>query len=106
MVQIPLGVLLKNENKQEDMISILEHLTQYVPYTTKEDLLYDEIANEMVPLVQHEFHKIIVGGDQLTVERIRGCQKNRSNANEAIQTFKCFCSAVEDWHSEVALLKV
>ena len=31
---MPLGVLVKNENKYEDMISIMEHNSQYVPTTT------------------------------------------------------------------------
>ena len=30
-VQVPLGILLKNENKGSEMIEILTHLHQYVP---------------------------------------------------------------------------
>ena len=30
-VQVPLGVLLKNENKGNDMVNIVTHLHQYVP---------------------------------------------------------------------------
>lgn len=43
---------------------------------------------------------------QLTVERIRGSQRARSNALEPLQTLKCLKSVVEDWHSEVAIMKV
>lgn len=31
ILQVPLGVLAKNENEYEDMISIMEHNHQYVP---------------------------------------------------------------------------
>lgn len=30
-MQVPLGILLKNENKGSDMVEILTHLHQYVP---------------------------------------------------------------------------
>ena len=36
VVQVPLGVLLKNENKIVDMISIMKTLHRYVPTTHKQ----------------------------------------------------------------------
>ena len=35
---------MKNENKQEDMINILEHLTRYVPYVVEEDVVEDVLV--------------------------------------------------------------
>ena len=49
-VQIPLGVLLRNENKTDDMIEIVEELHQYVP----------ELDG------RHE--SVFIGGNQLTCE--------------------------------------
>ena len=31
-MQVPLGVLLKNENKGDEMVEIISHLHQYIPY--------------------------------------------------------------------------
>ena len=30
-MQVPLGILLKNENKLDEMVEIMAHLQQYVP---------------------------------------------------------------------------
>lgn len=99
-------MLLKNENKQEDMVNIMEHLTRYVPYITKEDAVFDDVSGDMVPLITHIFHTVMLGGDQLTVERIRGSQRARCNADQELQTLKCLHGVVEDWHAEVAIMKV
>jgi len=97
---------MKNENKQEDMISILEHLTKYVPFVTTEDAVFDEKSNTMVPLIDHHIHDLLLGGDQLTVERVRGAQRTRDNANKKLESLQSFKGVVEDWHSGVALMKV
>ena len=36
-MQVPLGVMLKNENKYEEMICVLQKLMQYVPSVTTVD---------------------------------------------------------------------
>ena len=96
---------MKNENKQEDMINILEHLTKYVPYVAKEDVV-DDVSGDRVLIITYKFYDILLGGDQLTVERIRGSQRARSNADEPLQTLKCLKGVVEDWHSEITIMKV
>ena len=72
---------MNNENKQEDMISILEHLTKYVPFITTEDEVLDETSNTMAPLINHQIRDLLLEGDQLTAERIYGVQRTRDNAN-------------------------
>lgn len=52
-----LGVIPRNENKTEEMTSILKELQQYVP---------SKGPKEHIP--------IAMGGDQLTAERARVCQ--------------------------------
>ncbi len=64
-----LGLLEFNENKQQDMVKILEHVNQtYVPYSS---MWQDESGRHTYsqPFVRMQF-----GGDQLTVERIRSSQ--------------------------------
>ena len=49
---MPLGVVPKNENKNEEMVEIVELIQQYVPT--------DEAFKRV--------HTVAFGGDQLTVE--------------------------------------
>ena len=108
---------MKNENKNDDMICILEHLQKYAPALQKIDTVVDPETNESVMVTSQETHWILIGGDQLTVERIRGCRRSRHNADTIAGRFRHnadtiagrlneFIPVVEDWHSKVALLKV
>ena len=94
---------MKNENKQEDMISTLEHLTKYVPFTTEDEVL-DETSNTMVPLINHQICDLLLGGDQLTIERFCGVHRTRDNTNEKLDLLKSFKGVVEDWHLGVAVM--
>jgi len=105
-MQVPLGVMLKNENKHEEMICVLHRLMQFVPAVSTEDGVVDPDSGELVSIVSHKFHSILCGGDQLTAERIRGCKRTRSNANKADDKLQGIIPVVEDWHSKVAVLKV
>ena len=87
-MQVPLGVLLKNENKTEDMIEILEHAQQYVP--THEGRL----------------HKIFFGEDQLTCERIRGARNACRQSTTPKGQLKGLHEKVEDWHALQAYYQV
>ena len=100
--QIPLGVLLKNEVKHENMVSIMDHYQEYVPTKSTKELYSDPNSDETID----EFHHILFGGDQLTAERARGSKKIRSNAERGVERFEGLQPVVEDWHTRVALLKV
>lgn len=55
LVQVPLGVILKNENIREEMLDILEILHKYVPYKKATgNLLWDYhvLLNYYVSLLQ------------------------------------------------------
>ena len=97
---------MKNENKNDDMICILEHLQKCAPALQKIDTVVDPETNESVMVTSQETHWILIGGDQLTVERIRGCRRSRHNADTIAGRLNEFIPVVEDWHSKVALLKV
>ena len=67
--QSPLGVLLKNEIKNEDMTAVLRHLQQYVPVRSEMDELVDPADGEIFQVFADYFHYVLFGGDQLTAER-------------------------------------
>ena len=51
-------------------------------------------------------HVYCTGGDQLTVARIRGSQRIRSNSEVDIERLEGFTAMIEDWHAKVAFLGV
>lgn len=69
--QVPLGVQLKNENKCDEMVDIVESLQEYVPMrkTSKQQQLS---TGEISTVIDTYCHRILLGGDQLTVARVRG----------------------------------
>ena len=89
---MPLGVILKNENKKSEMIEIIETLQQYVPLTGADN---DQKA-----------HQILFGGDQLTAARARGCAELRENSDSLTGRLKTLIPVPEDWHTQVTLLTV
>jgi len=97
---------MKNENKQDDMISIMEHLLRYVPAVTVDHSVVDPETEETVIISSQRLHPVLFGGDQLTTERVRGCRRTRSNATKTVEKLEGLIPVVEDWHSKVALLKV
>lgn len=65
-----------------EMVEILEELHhKYVPtkQTTKEFDVHSEEDLEHVSVTVDSFHHILLGGDQLTVARVRGAQRIRNN---------------------------
>ena len=87
---MPLGVVPKNENKNEEMVEIVELLQQYVPT--------DEVLKRV--------HTVAFGGDQLTVERCRGSQSARVTSDNQIEALEGLHPFAADWHAEVILLQV
>ena len=71
-MQVPLGVQLRNENKLEDMGKILEELhIKYVPTNRLKG--EPTIPNgHTIPIDNTQFFQTLLGGDQLTVARVRG----------------------------------
>ena len=97
---------MKNENKNDEMVSILKCLQRYAPTLQAVDSFIDPETNEAVTITSQQTHWLLIGGDQLTVERIIGCRRSRSNADVDSDKLKEFIPVVEDWHSKVAILKV
>ena len=84
--------LPKNENVNEDMVDILEHLQYtYVPMTKK---VNKNGETEKVPL-----STIFFGGDQLTEERARNVQLARSDGADTLERLQGVWPKNEDWHA-------
>ena len=62
-----MGVFLLNENKLDEMSQILD--MKFVPTIHKQN-----VVSLPGGLVEIRFSKVLLGGDQLTVARIRGTQ--------------------------------
>ena len=106
MSQVPLGVLLKNENKTGDMLDILKYLHQYVPtvHTTVDHMIDSIQVSETIK--KAIYHRILLGGDQLTACRARSCQEAMRNADDPDWKVQGLIPVCEDWHTQVCLLKV
>uniref|UniRef100_K1R0T8 Cytochrome P450 2B4 n=1 Tax=Magallana gigas TaxID=29159 RepID=K1R0T8_MAGGI len=96
MQSIPQGILLKNENKTNDMIEILEHLQQYVPGARS--------AAELEQIQEREDRnpkmRAIPVGDQLTYERISGTHMARLDGDSQEERLEGLITMVEDFHEK------
>ena len=106
LVQVPLGVLLKNENKADDMVEIMSHLHQYVPAVEHTKTVFVPSTGEMVQIKHAVFNKIFLGGDQLTVVRARGSQNAMENSISPSTRMRGLIPCIEDWHTKLNLLGV
>lgn len=60
ILQYPLGVILKNETKHEDMQKIMLQLLQYVPVATTEDSIIDPADKENMKIHRDVFISYLV----------------------------------------------
>lgn len=105
ILQIPLGVLLHNENKLDEMGKILESLMTFVPALPAEGEL--TLPNgARIEFDNTAFTKILLGGDQLTVARVRGTQALRQSEDKAADRLEGIIPVCEDWHVRMSLMKV
>lgn len=75
---VPLGILLLNENKIDEMCQILDSLHQYVPMTSKE-VIYELPDGSNITTSDFDMWELLMAGDQLTAARIRAAVSNRAN---------------------------
>ena len=101
-IQVPLGVLPKNENLGDDMVDILLHLHQYVPLVQTTKSVHVPVTEEEVDVSQASFRRILLGGDQLTTARARAAIRSRVNS----VTSATRLDGLIDWHSKLNLLDV
>lgn len=84
-IQVPLGILLHNENKLDEMSKILDHYMKFVPTVAGEKEVTLPNGTSVIKLDDTYFFKILLGGDQLTAARIRGTQALRATQDKAVE---------------------
>ena len=84
----------------------MAHFHQYVPAVESSKLIHVDTIDEPIAVPQAAFHKILLGGDQLTVARARSAMKQRINSPSPTKRMAGFIPAVEDWHTQTILMEV
>ena len=97
---------MKNENKMDEMVDILAYLHQYVPMKTSNQVISVPGTEESEVIESEDLHHILIGGDQLTVERIKGAQSLQKDSTHAAGRFEGFLPVSKDWHAKVCFLQV
>ena len=64
----------------------------------------DLFDGKEIQLMLDQFHYILFGGDQLTVERATGSKQERNNESRDKERLEGLVTVVEDWHAKVCLL--
>ena len=95
-----------NENKTDEMVSILTQLHQYVPKRSEESAVYVESTGDTEVVLVESLFPLLVGGDQLTSERIRGAQSVRKNSTTPTGRLQGIVPVSEDWHAKACFLQV
>lgn len=65
LLQVPLGIILKSEQKNEDMIEILEELQKYVPTQTHCERVKVTGEESIKEVCVDEFHQLEIGMKQM-----------------------------------------
>ena len=84
------------------MCTIMHNMHKYVPQATHQ-VVYQ---GEDLPVDEDFYHRILFGGDQLTVCRSRGAQSARSHDDSSIGRLEGLTAVVEDWHARLTLMRV
>lgn len=103
--QVPLGVILKNEAKGDDMVDIMSHVHQYVPTVahTEEVTL---TTGEKVVVNRESMYPLLFGGDQMTASRARSAKKVKRNSETPSKRLEGIVPVFEDWHAKANFLGV
>ncbi len=84
----------------------MTHLQQYVPVVEYTEEAVIPTTNERVEVQRATFHKVFLGGDQLTAARARGAQKIRVNSVSPLARVEGLIPCAEEWHTKLNLLGV
>lgn len=104
MLQVPLGVELKDENKTDEMCHILDSAHKYVPAISEDRSLI--LPSGKVSKYTKPIRGRLFGGDQLTVARARGAIDIRFTDDSEKDNLHGLIPVVEDWHTRMTFLKV
>ena len=83
----------------------MECLHKYVPSESRNEQFELPSGNELTVTYNKMLHTLI-GGDQLTVARMRSVQETLQNSNSPKERLEGLIPVVEDWNAKVIFLKV
>ena len=105
-MQAPLGVFLKDENKLDEMVDILQELQRYAPSVSQTTKVHVPNSSEVKSLREIASHQLLLGGDQLTAKRARAGVRIRNNSTNGEDRLEGLLPVAEDWHAKAVLLEV
>ena len=88
------------------MVEILQYLHKYVPAIECEQEIPIPSQGKSVRRTDTLQHRLVFGGDQLTVARVRGAQLAMCNGSTPVQRLEGLIPVIQDWHTEVILTEV
>lgn len=103
---MPLGIILKNENKSDEMVHIMEQLHSYVPAKRYVEDVHCKDSEEAVQIPKAVIHPILFGGDQLTAARARGAKSAKVNSYDTFKRLDGLIPIAEDWHTKLNFLGI
>ena len=74
---------MKNENKLDEMVDIIQKVQQYAPMHSETKYLELHETGETEHLEVHFSHKVLLG-DQLTVKRARSAKEQRCQEDQLL----------------------
>ncbi len=96
-------MLPKNETRYQDVIEILEEYKQYNPF---QEVTLEEPPPDSDEVTDITYTPLLLGGDYLSVARVRGAKLIRGNSELEKHRLDSFVPCAEDWHCKLALLEV
>ena len=102
-----MSIILKNVNKGNEMVEIMELIHHYVPMVeTPEDVLVPSL-NEQLEVKKATSFPIILDGDYLMAAKEQGAQRTVINSESpSSQLEGLVLPAAADWHTKLKLLCV
>ena len=104
--KVPLGVILRHENKADEMIDILSELHQYVPSFDYGENLYELLSGHSLKVPQTKVKRNLIGGEQLTAARVGGAKKSRANSLSVATRLEGLEPTAADFHILLNMLDV
>ena len=102
----PTGYSVKSETSYETMLDIMEYLHQYVPAMEIVGTFINSTDGHTKQCKAEKVRCILLGGDQLTVSRAKGCQRIRSDSITPRERLEGLQPVIEDWHAKGVFLEL
>ncbi len=100
VMQVPMSIIPKNENKGDEMVDIMDTMYSYVPMLETSQAVIVPSLNESVQVMKATSFPILVHRDYWTASMARGAQKAKINSESPSSP------VAADWHTKLKNLGV